>query len=251
MAGPQNLDAFRRTIGQGLSDDEWRLLVATAERTQLDPVARQLFAIKRGGRMSIQTSIDGFRLVAERSTRYAGQIGPHWCGTDGTWRDVWLAKENPAAARVGVLRADFKEPLFAIAKWNEYAQSGGMWTKMPALMLGKCAESLALRRAFPQELSGLYTAEEMGQSEATPRVPAQRHPANDEEGPPPGAEAEDLRERIAALLPDVPEQKRSAVERAVKVAGDNVERLKAGLAFVRGLVSPAHEVEAQAESEAS
>jgi phage recombination protein Bet len=163
-----HLDAsLRRTLGKDLTDDEWTLFMATCERVKLDPVARQIYAVKRGGRMSIQTSIDGFRLIAERSTRYAGQLGPFWCGDDGTWKDVWLSKANPAAARVGVLRSDFKEPLFAIAKWTEYAQTGGMWTKMPALMLGKCAESLALRRAFPQELSGIYTSEEMAQVDTT------------------------------------------------------------------------------------
>lgn len=177
-------ELLARTICAGATRNEMDLFFSVCERTGLDPFARQIYAVKRWDSrsrqevMTTQVSIDGFRLVAQRSGEYAGQTPVAYCGEDGVWVDVWLRDEPPAAARVGVYRKGFVEAVTAVALFREYAQrnkEGGltaMWGRMPTVMIAKCAEALALRKCFPAELSGLYTPEEMSQAENPPAAPA-------------------------------------------------------------------------------
>lgn len=164
------LQLLKETICKGSTNDEFELFVHACKRTGLDPFMKQIHAVKRWDAklnreaMSIQTGIDGYRLIAERTGKYmAGQEPTYvhdasgklvsatayvkrW-GPDGTWHTVG-----------------------ATAYYEEYVQTKkdgtpmAMWAKMPRGQLGKCAESLVLRKAFPADLSGVYTKEEMDQS---------------------------------------------------------------------------------------
>jgi len=153
-----------------LTDAEIDLYLYRAEQMGADVLMGQLYATVWGEgakrKLSFQTSIDMFRLIAERTGEYRGQQGPFWCGPDGEWQDVWVSNQPPAAAKVGVLRSTFDEPMFAPARYASYQQTGGLglWQKMPDVMIAKVAEALALRRAFPQQLGGVYAHEEMDQA---------------------------------------------------------------------------------------
>ena len=185
---PDQVDLIKRTICKGGTDDELALFLGQCQRTGLDPFAKQIHAVKRWNskerreEMSIQVGIDGFRLIADRhrddngNRDYTGQVGPYWCGEDGIWKDVWLSKEPPSASKVGILRSGFPEPVFGVALFRSYAQvtkEGSLtrfWAQMGEVMIAKVAEALALRKAFPQDLSGLYTSDEMAQAENEPQL---------------------------------------------------------------------------------
>ena len=172
---PEQVELIKTQILKGGSDDDLQVFLYQCARTGLDPFTRQIYGIKRWDddakkmTVGVQLSIDGLRLVAERTGRYKGQTAYEWCGTDGVWKDVWLSNDPPAAARVGVIKDGFEAPLYRIARFSAYAgkkKDGGltrMWATMGDVMIAKCAEALALRTAFPQELSGLYAGEEMDQ----------------------------------------------------------------------------------------
>lgn len=168
------IDLIKRQIARGVTDDELQLFLYQCARTGLDPLSRQIYALERRekvgnewvSRMSIQTGIDGFRLIAERTGRYAP-------GPEATFDYDAKGNLRKATAFVKKLTADGTwHEVSASAFWPEYVATNKegrptrIWAEKPHVMLSKCAESLALRKAFPAEMSGLYTAEEMDKANA-------------------------------------------------------------------------------------
>jgi len=163
--------------GKERSDEDFLLFLYTCKRTQLDPLTRQIYAVfrwdSRQGKevMTIQASIDGMRLVAQRSGNYAGQDDIKY-----TPEDEVAKYPIKATATVHKVIKGARVSFAASARWSEYAvyfknKAGenilsSMWAKMPYNQLGKCAEALALRKGFPNELSGIYAEEEMQQAES-------------------------------------------------------------------------------------
>lgn len=191
---PQQVAALRQMGVEKASEGDLAVFLHVSQRTALDPFARQIYMIGRPAgekvngqwvdtmKYTIQTGIDGFRVVARRAAaRDAEELEYEdtlWCGPDGQWVDVWVANTPPAAARVTILRGGKRFP--ATVSYAEYVQRKkngdptAMWAKMPANQLAKCAEAQALRKAYPQDFAGLYADEEMGQADNAAPGPARR-----------------------------------------------------------------------------
>lgn len=169
----EQVDLIKQTVAKDATDLELQLFLHQCKRTGLDPFSRQIHAVKRWDSaskrqvMAIQVGIDGYRLIADRTGKYAGngepEFGP-FDDDDGVSVPEW--------ARVTVTKLVNGEPreFSALVFWTEYAartKDGHLtrfWRQMPCTMLGKVAEAHALRKAFPAELAGIYTADEMDQA---------------------------------------------------------------------------------------
>ena len=180
---PEQTQLISSTIAPGCTGDELRLFAYACQRTGLDPFSKQIYAIKRGGKMTIQAGIDGLRSIAERTGQLDGSE-TYWCGEDGAWADVRLGSKPPAAAKTIIHRKGSSHPFVGVARFADYNAGQGLWSKMPAAMIAKCSEALALRKAFPADLSGVYSTDEMQQAEVEPvtvttAAPAPALPAGD------------------------------------------------------------------------
>jgi phage recombination protein Bet len=160
------LNALRNSVAPGLTDAEFQLFGEIVRSTGLNPITKEVWAIKAGGRLQLMTGINGFLKIANSHPQYDGME------VEYEWDEAKLI-----SATAKVYRKDRRFPSVATAYMAEYKKSTPIWQQMPSVMLAKCAKSLAIREAFIQELGGLYTAEEMPPQYAQATIV----PADDEE----------------------------------------------------------------------
>jgi phage recombination protein Bet len=160
------LELIRKTIAKDATPEELKLFLYDNARQGVHPLDKLIHFTKRGreGRYTPITSIDFMRIRAADSGECIGS-------DDATFAGTPMTASFEAHVTVYRLVQGQRAPFTATARWTEYKPDQDfMWKRMPHLMLAKCAEALALRKAFPKQLHGLYVKEEMEQAENKPRA---------------------------------------------------------------------------------
>lgn len=205
---PNQEQMIRDSFMSGASKEDAAMLMEVARTRRLNPLLKQVHFVSRFDKKknrnvwSVQVSIDGLRAIAERTGNYDGQDEPEFGPLNESGYPQW--------AKIKVYRKDWSRPAVGMVYWEEYVQlydgkPTKFWNTMPRVMLAKCAESVAMRKAFPEDMSGLYTPEEMGQAdnERLPRIGPTSEA--DEDGVVVGDEDvfESFRARLTALDADI------------------------------------------------
>ena len=162
MLTPKHKELIQKRIAPNATKEELELFFMMAYRTRLDPLLSQLYFIKYKNRktgeekVSYVTSIDGYRIIAHRTGMF-----------DGIDEPIYGYDKNGQleSCTVKLYRKDSEHAFSATVDFKEYNAGRNLWLTMPKTMLAKVAEAHALRKAFPQDLSGVYTQDEMDQAE--------------------------------------------------------------------------------------
>jgi phage recombination protein Bet len=253
-------DDARRVLRQvkfgHLPDDYFDLFLAECRARQLSPWGRHLWAdvsiddMRGRGRRELVMgfTIDGFRAQAEVHPDYAGQGKIRWCDSAGNWTDVWLDDQPPAAAQATVHRRGFLEPMVRVATFKDYAPFAppigprgkkilpDRWQRSPAGQLGRVAEAIALRAAFPEKFAKMYAPEELDRSRNAPKPTAPQWEPEGETRGQGDAEKADESPAVDELTPHNEMGFALAIVREAEVGGKQVpsiithyERLHPGL----------------------
>jgi phage recombination protein Bet len=178
----KKVELIRKLIAPSATNEELQLFLYRAKKLGLDPLAGQIHFVKRRRKnalgewedvATIHIGIDGFRLIAERSGQYDGQDPVQFIVKRNTPSGhqivetlYTLEDDIPVAAIARVYRKGIERPFVGVAHYREYVQVGAdgkpttMWKKWN-IMLSKCAEAVAFRKAFPDIFSGIYEKDEI------------------------------------------------------------------------------------------
>lgn len=204
------IETLKATVAQGLSDNEFKLFAEFCKSTGLNPFKREIWAIKAGGRLQLMTGIQGFHAIANSHDEYDGmEIG--LVGPQGEYLSMTYPGSDFIGAWAKVYRKDRRMPTEGVAMLAEYDKKQSNWNTMKRVMINKCAESVALRKAFPQQLNGIYTDEEMPVEYTVTEVPTNENIVV--------AEATEAKASYAYEIWQLDEKKQSAAQKYLEENG--------------------------------
>jgi phage recombination protein Bet len=152
---------LRHVIAKDCTEPEFKLMMYMAKTYGLDPLVKQIWAIKRNERDAalIMVGRDGMLAIAHRSGQFDGM------NSGVNYVKDKEGKEIPVTAWCEIWRKDMAHSFKTEVRFDEYVQpipkSGykGLWQTKPSVMLIKVAESVCLRKAF--SVSGVYDPDEI------------------------------------------------------------------------------------------
>lgn len=150
-----------------VTDKELKLFLELCKAQKLNPFLREAYLIKFGNDANIITGKDVFlkRARANESFRgfKAGIIIQNEKGIEKREGTFYLkGQENLVGGWASIYIKDWDVPFDHTVALSEFNKGTATWKNMPAIMIRKVALVQALREAFPDDLSQLYAAEEMG-----------------------------------------------------------------------------------------
>ena len=176
---PINQEDIKQAVSDYLASKTYKL--TDAERTQfvalcitqgLNPIKREVYAVKYGNTFNILTGYEVYLKRAEQSEQWNGYK------TDVQRRTNPFTDEDEMVAICAVSRKDMEHPIIEEVWYSEYKQDTAIWKSKPITMLRKCAIATAFRRAFPTAFIGMpYTTDEMP-SESSQEPAQQAKPAS-------------------------------------------------------------------------
>lgn len=200
----ETIETLKATVAKGATDAEFRMFTEICRATGLNPFKKEVWFIKAGDRPQIMTGIHGFYAIANGNSDFDGvEVGV--IGRAGEYLPQTYPGNDYIGAWAKVYRKDRRLPTEGIAMLADYDKGSGNWRTMKRVMICKCAESVALRKAFPQQLNGLYTSEEMPTTYSEPRAEIAPEPI----------ETKPLEPRFYRIANETPNQKRYMETRGV------------------------------------
>jgi phage recombination protein Bet len=197
------IEVLRNSLYPGAKIESVKLVLGYCKARGIDPMKKPVHIVPLWNKELrslvdvLMPGVNSYRTDAARTGEYVGKSEPEFgpemvmdLGGVQTKFPVWCkvtVKRLIQGKEYDFVAKEFWLENYATAK-ADTAAPNAMWRRRPYGQLAKCAESQALRMAFPEETGGGNTAEEMeGKSFSGPTIDAEPVPV---EPPAKPAEAE-------------------------------------------------------------